>query len=51
MLGRSDQVDLLEAALRRRLRFEAVPAGLARARMLADGPPKRLVEALIRRLT
>ncbi|WP_181494046.1 hypothetical protein [Streptomyces sp. SID8358] len=51
MLGRSDQVDLLGAALRRRLRFEAVPAGLACARMLEDGRPKRLVEALIRRLT
>ncbi|HBF82865.1 MAG TPA: NmrA family transcriptional regulator [Streptomyces sp.] len=47
VLGRADQVDLLGAALRRRLRFEAVPAGLARARMLADGRPEQLVEALI----
>ncbi|MYQ43245.1 Uncharacterized conserved protein YbjT, contains NAD(P)-binding and DUF2867 domains [Streptomyces sp. LamerLS-316] len=47
LLGRADQVDLLGAALRRPLRFEAVPAELARARMLADGRPEELVEALI----
>ncbi|MFE4216644.1 NAD(P)H-binding protein [Streptomyces sp. NPDC056844] len=46
-LGRADQVSLLGAALRRPLRFEAVPAELARARMLADGRPEQLVEALI----
>ncbi|MDX3681968.1 NAD(P)H-binding protein [Streptomyces sp. AK04-4c] len=46
-LGRAEQVRLLGAALRRPLRFEAVPAELARARMLADGRPEQLVEALI----
>ncbi|MFD5039110.1 hypothetical protein ACFWNI_18770 [Streptomyces sp. NPDC058377] len=46
-LGRAEQVSLLGAALRRPLRFEAVPAELARARMLADGRPEQLVEALI----
>ncbi|MEU9125814.1 NAD(P)H-binding protein [Streptomyces sp. NPDC048506] len=47
VLGRADQVALLGAALRRRLRFQALPTGLARSRMLADGRPERLVEALI----
>ncbi|MFE0186695.1 NAD(P)H-binding protein [Streptomyces sp. NPDC058989] len=47
VLGRADQVALLGAALRRRLRFQALPADLARSRMLADGRPERLVEALI----
>ncbi|MBL1286583.1 NAD(P)H-binding protein [Streptomyces sp. For3] len=46
-LGRAEQVSLLGAALRRPLRFEAVPAELARARMLADGRPEQLVKALI----
>ncbi|MFD6281954.1 NAD(P)H-binding protein [Streptomyces sp. NPDC060209] len=46
-LSRADQVACLGAALSRRLRFEAVPADLARSRMLADGRPERLVEALI----
>ncbi|MFF3835426.1 NAD(P)H-binding protein [Streptomyces sp. NPDC002458] len=46
-LGRAEQVSLLGAALRRPLHFEAVPAELARARMLADGRPEQLVEALI----
>jgi uncharacterized protein YbjT (DUF2867 family) len=47
VLSRADQVALLGAALRRRLRFEAVAADLARSRMLTDGRPERLVEALI----
>lgn len=47
VLSRTDQVALLGAALRRRLRFEAVTADLARSRMLADGRPEPLVEALI----
>ncbi|WP_328535148.1 SDR family oxidoreductase [Streptomyces sp. NBC_00344] len=47
VLSRADQVALIGAALRRRLRFRALPADLARSRMLADGRPERLVEALI----
>ncbi|MGI5170859.1 SDR family oxidoreductase [Spirillospora sp. CA-253888] len=47
VLGRADQVAHLGAALRRDLRFQALPADLARARMLADGRPEPLVEALI----
>ncbi|MGW7479956.1 NAD(P)H-binding protein [Nonomuraea muscovyensis] len=47
VLSRADQVERLGIALRRRLRFEALPADLARSRMLADGRPERLVEALI----
>ncbi|TDD49946.1 NAD(P)H-binding protein [Saccharopolyspora elongata] len=47
ILGRADQVALLGAALGRRLRFEAVPRDLARSRMLADGRPEHLVEALV----
>lgn len=47
VLSRTDQVALLGAALRRRLRFQAVTADLARSRMLTDGRPERLVEALI----
>ncbi|MEU9478069.1 hypothetical protein [Streptomyces sp. NPDC048191] len=47
VLSRADQVALLGAALRRRLRFQAVSADLARSRMLTDGRPERLVEALI----
>ncbi|OLT13981.1 NmrA family transcriptional regulator [Actinomadura sp. CNU-125] len=47
VLGRADQVALLGAALRRRLRFRAVAADLARSRMLADGRPERLVDALV----
>lgn len=46
-LSRADQVAHLGAALRRRLRFQALPADLARSRMLADGRPEPLVEALI----
>ncbi|QEV55490.1 NAD-dependent epimerase/dehydratase family protein [Streptomyces platensis] len=47
VLSRTDQVALLGAALRRRLRFQAVTADVARSRMLTDGRPERLVEALI----
>ncbi|MFF4402903.1 SDR family oxidoreductase [Streptomyces sp. NPDC001480] len=47
VLSRADQVALLGVALRRRLRFQAVTADLARSRMLTDGRPKRLMEALI----
>ncbi|MBD0708887.1 MULTISPECIES: NAD(P)H-binding protein [unclassified Streptomyces] len=46
LLRRAEQVGLLGAALGRDLRFEAVPAALARARMRADGRPEALVEAL-----
>ncbi|MFG2020748.1 SDR family oxidoreductase [Actinomadura geliboluensis] len=47
VLSRAEQVERLGAALGRRLRFAAVPADAARARMLADGRPAPLVEALI----
>ncbi|TYB44050.1 NAD(P)H-binding protein [Actinomadura chibensis] len=47
VLSRADLVARLGAALHRPLRFEAVPADLARARMLADGRPEPLVDALI----
>ncbi|QKW32702.1 NAD(P)H-binding protein [Actinomadura sp. NAK00032] len=47
VLSRAEQVERLGAALGRRLRFAAVTAGTARSRMLADGRPAPLVEALI----
>ncbi|MCX4834384.1 NAD(P)H-binding protein [Streptomyces sp. NBC_01016] len=47
VLSRADQIAHLGAALRRDLRFQALPADLARSRMLADGRPEPLVEALI----
>lgn len=47
ILSRADQVAHLGAALGRRLRFQALPADLARSRMLANGRPEPLVEALI----
>ncbi|MGI5487112.1 NAD(P)H-binding protein [Microtetraspora malaysiensis] len=47
VLSRADQVAHLGTALGRRLRFEAVPADLARSQMLADGRPAALVEALV----
>ncbi|MBB6397907.1 uncharacterized protein YbjT (DUF2867 family) [Actinomadura coerulea] len=47
VLSRAEQVAHLGSALRRRLRFQALPADLARSRMLADGRPEPLVEALI----
>jgi uncharacterized protein YbjT (DUF2867 family) len=46
-LSRADQVGILGAALGRNLRFEPVPVDIARARMLADGRPERLVDALL----
>ncbi|MBO1283646.1 NAD(P)H-binding protein [Streptomyces sampsonii] len=47
ILGRAEQVAQLGAALRRDLRFEALPAARARARMLADGLPEPLADALV----
>lgn len=47
VLSRADQIAHLGAALRRDLRFQALPADLARSRMLTDGRPQPLVEALI----
>ncbi|GAB7078070.1 SDR family oxidoreductase [Streptomyces sp. JCM 18897] len=47
ILGRAEQVTQLGAALRRDLRFEALPAARARARMLADGLPEPLADALV----
>ncbi|MFI6530656.1 nucleoside-diphosphate sugar epimerase [Streptomyces uncialis] len=47
VLSRADQVARLGAALGRRLSFQSLPADLARSRMLADGRPERLVEALL----
>ncbi|MEU9101620.1 hypothetical protein [Streptomyces sp. NPDC048361] len=47
VLSRADQVARLGAALRRPLRFESLPADLARSRMRADGRPEPLVEALL----
>jgi uncharacterized protein YbjT (DUF2867 family) len=47
VLSRTEQVGILGRVLGRRLRFEAVPPELARARMLADGRPEPLVDALL----
>ncbi|WP_424640461.1 NAD(P)H-binding protein [Embleya sp. AB8] len=47
VLGRADQVRLIGAAIGRSLRFEPVPIAAARARMLADGRPPALVDALL----
>lgn len=47
VLTRADQVARLGAVLGRPLRFHPVRADLARDRMLADGRPKPLVDALI----
>lgn len=47
VLDRGDQVARLGAALRRPLSFRPLPVDLARSRMLADGRPERLVEALL----
>jgi uncharacterized protein YbjT (DUF2867 family) len=47
LLSRAEQVALLGAALGRPLRFQPLPVDLARARLLADGRPERLVAALI----
>ena len=47
MISRAEQVEAIGAAIDRVLRFEAVPAHEARARMLADGRPPALVDALL----
>lgn len=47
VLSRADQVAQLGTALGRRLRFQSLPADLARSRMLEDGRPEQLVEALL----
>ncbi|MFE5327447.1 NAD(P)H-binding protein [Embleya sp. NPDC056575] len=47
VLARADQVALIGAAIGRPLRFEPVPPAVARARMLADGRPPALVDALL----
>jgi uncharacterized protein YbjT (DUF2867 family) len=46
-LSRAGQVAILGTALGRNLRFEPVPVEIARARMLADGRPEHLVDALL----
>ncbi|MFB9551962.1 NAD(P)H-binding protein [Nocardioides luteus] len=46
-LTRAEQVGRLGAALQRPLRFRPLPVDQARARMLTDGRPQPLVEALI----
>ncbi|MCP2169905.1 Uncharacterized conserved protein YbjT, contains NAD(P)-binding and DUF2867 domains [Goodfellowiella coeruleoviolacea] len=47
VLSRADQVAAIGAAIGRPLRFEPVPVEAARERMLADGRPPALVEALL----
>ncbi|MFI6788782.1 NAD(P)H-binding protein [Nonomuraea sp. NPDC050383] len=47
VIGRADQVQAIGEAVGRPLRFEKVPVEEARARMLADGRPPALVEALL----
>ncbi|MGW9673229.1 hypothetical protein ACWGUN_08660 [Streptomyces koyangensis] len=47
VIGRAEQIARLGAALRRDPRFQALPAPLARARMLADGLPEPLADALV----
>lgn len=47
ILDRTEQVTQLAGELGRDLRFDAVPADRARMRMLADGRPEALVEALV----
>lgn len=47
VLSRADQVHLIGAAIGRDLAFEPVPTAAARARMLADGRPPALVDALL----
>ncbi len=47
VVSRADQVRLIGEAIGRPLRFEKVPAEAARERMLADGRPPALVEALL----
>ncbi|MEV4294685.1 NAD(P)H-binding protein [Microbispora rosea] len=47
VVSRADQVRLIGEAIGRSLRFEEVPVEAARERMLADGRPPALVEALL----
>ncbi|MEV6410663.1 hypothetical protein [Kribbella sp. NPDC051718] len=47
VVSRAEQVAALGTVLGRELRFEPVAAGDARTRMLADGRPAALVEALL----
>ncbi len=47
VISRPEHVDAIGAAIGRDLRFEEVPVPAARARMLADGRPPALVDALL----
>jgi uncharacterized protein YbjT (DUF2867 family) len=47
VISRPEQVKAIGAAIGRELRFEEVPVRDARARMLADGRPPALVDALL----
>jgi uncharacterized protein YbjT (DUF2867 family) len=47
VISRPEQVQAIGAAIGRELRFEEVPAQDARARMLVDGRPPTLVDALL----
>jgi len=47
MISRPEQVQAIGAAIGRELRFEEVPVQDARVRMLADGRPPALVDALL----
>lgn len=47
VLSRAEQVRVIGAAIGRPVRFEKVPVQVARERMLADGRPPALVEALL----
>ncbi|MFF4418325.1 NAD(P)H-binding protein [Streptosporangium sp. NPDC001559] len=47
VIGRPEQVRAIGTAIGRELRFEEVPVPDARARMLADGRPPALVDALL----
>jgi len=47
VISRPEQVEAIGTAIDRVLRFEAVPVQEARARMLADGRPPALVDALL----
>jgi uncharacterized protein YbjT (DUF2867 family) len=47
VLSRAEQVRAIGAAIGRPVRFEKVPVRVARDRMLADGRPPALVEALL----
>ncbi|MEU7747093.1 hypothetical protein [Nonomuraea sp. NPDC049158] len=47
VVSRTEQVHAIGEAIGRPLRFEKVPVEIARQRMLADGRPPALVEALL----